>query len=195
MIAAVLLLAAAADFAHGGGLQQAIDLLSAGDARGALAAAEAATDAHERARARVYVLEQAGDYESALAAAHSGSDAFPADAWLAEQWSYIATTLRRSGSAARAVPRLEIAAAQQPEADREAWQQKARSALADLDALLIVHQERDSAKRFARFVSFAALGGALAVLIALAFKPSRRQRMSSTPVDASGSSKVPGGNQ
>ncbi len=195
MIAVALGLMLVLDHARENTLQRAIELLNAGDARGALAVAEAQTDARARAEARVYVLHQAGDLEGALRAAQSGSDAYPDDAWLAERWSFIATTLRRPREAERAASRLENAAALQPDADAKSWRESARTARADADALLHTHEQRDQAERSARVVSFAAVGSALAALIALAFLPARRQRMSSTPVDASGSSKVEGGSQ
>jgi hypothetical protein len=195
MNGALMLLVCASGLARGDSLQQAIELLKTGDARAALTAAESESDARARAQARVYVLHQAGDLEAALAVAHSESDAWPNDPWLAQKWAFVAATLRRSDASSSAASRLERAVIDLPAADREAWQDAVRTAKADASELMSARARRIRAERVARAVSLTALASAIVALTMLALWPSRRQRMSSTPVDPIGSNKVAGGSQ
>jgi hypothetical protein len=155
------------------GLQRAIDLLRAGDARAALAAADAEPDDLRRAQARVYVRHQAGDLEGALVAARSGSDAHPEDAWIADRWCWIALTLRRAGPARQALERLEHAAAALRDPERTRWTDAAHAARSEVDALDVARGRRDAADRAARIVSCTAAGLSILLLGALALAPRR----------------------
>jgi hypothetical protein len=179
----------------GGGLKQAIELLGAGDARGALVAAESEPDARARAQARVHVLHAAGDLEAALAAAHVASDSFADDAWLAQKWNDIAATLHRADEARSAAARLENAVKALPEPERAMWADAVRAARSYADDLLVARARRRTAERLARCVSLGAVSAAVAALLALGLIPLRRQRMSSTPVDPTESNNVAGGSQ
>jgi hypothetical protein len=175
VIAIALLCVALAPLqADQGGFDRALELVRAGDARAALAAADAETDALRRAQARVYVLEQAGDLEGALAEARAGAAAHADDPWIAGRLCAIGAMLRRMDAVEAAERRLARLAAREPEAAGEAVE-LAAGAREELALLRAAHERSDAAVVRARAVSIALLALCALALGWLAFA-SRRAR-------------------